>query len=67
VVVEKANQNYSAYAPDVPGCVAVGDTAEETLDAMKEALEFHLEGLKEESLEIPLPESQGFVLEVKLP
>jgi predicted RNase H-like HicB family nuclease len=67
VVVEKASQNYSAYAPDVPGCVAVGDTVEEALDAMKEALEFHLEGLKEDSLEIPLSESQSYYLEVKLP
>lgn len=66
MVVEKANQNYSAYVPDVPGCVAVGDTVDETLEAMKEVLELHLAGLKEESLEIPPPESQSFYLEVKL-
>lgn len=67
VVIEKGEHNYSAFAPDVPGCVAVGDTTEDTLEAMKEALEFHLEGLKEESLEIPEPRTQSFLLEVKRP
>lgn len=46
VVVEKASNNYSAYAPDVPGCIATGQTLEETLRTMQEALAFHLEGLQ---------------------
>lgn len=54
VVIEKANNNYSAYLPDVPGCISTGDTVEDTLDNIKEALEFHLEGLAEEKLLLPL-------------
>ncbi len=55
IVIEKAEGNYSAYAPDLPGCIAVGDTLEEVEQSMKEAIEFHLEGLQQEGL--PLPES----------
>ena len=55
VIIEKAGNNYSAYAPDVPGCGATGETVDETLDHIKEAIEFHLQGLKEEGL--PLPQS----------
>jgi predicted RNase H-like HicB family nuclease len=47
VVIEKAENNYSAYLPDVPGCVSTGSTIDETLQNIKEALEFHLEGLAE--------------------
>ena len=45
VVVEKADTNYSAYAPDVPGCAATGDTIEETIEHMQEALRVHLEAI----------------------
>ncbi len=55
IVIKKAEGNYSAYAPDLPGCIAVGDTLEEVEQSMKEAIEFHLEGLQQEGL--PLPES----------
>jgi predicted RNase H-like HicB family nuclease len=48
VIVEKAGKNYSAYSPDLPGCVATGDTPEETLENMKCAIEMHLEGLEED-------------------
>lgn len=44
VIIEKAGDNYSAYVPDLPGCVAVADTPDEVLDLMREAIEFHLEG-----------------------
>ncbi|MFY9642759.1 MAG: type II toxin-antitoxin system HicB family antitoxin [Rhodomicrobium sp.] len=57
IVIEKADGNYSAYAPDLPGCVATGDTPEETEDNMREAIRFHLDGLIEDGL--PLPPAQS--------
>jgi predicted RNase H-like HicB family nuclease len=53
IVIEKANGNFSAYSPDLDGCVAVGKTREETISNMKEAIEFHIEGMKEDGLSIP--------------
>ena len=53
IVVEKTEQNYSAYVPDLPGCVATGATAEETQRKMKAAIAFHIEGLVEDGLPIP--------------
>jgi predicted RNase H-like HicB family nuclease len=58
IVVEKANGNYSAYAPDLPGCVATGATPEETERNMHEAIEMHVQGLKEDKL--PIPASSSF-------
>ena len=55
IVIEKAENNYSAYAPDLPGCVATGATREETQRNMEDAIRLHLEGLKEDGL--PIPES----------
>lgn len=55
VVIEKAEGNYSAYVPDLPGCVATGATLEETERQIREAIEFHLEGMREEGLAIPEP------------
>ena len=57
VVIEKASANYCAYVPDLPGCVATGKTREETYQQIPEAIVFHLEGLKEDGLPIPEPES----------
>jgi predicted RNase H-like HicB family nuclease len=57
VVIEKAEGNYSAYVPDLPGCVAVGDTVEECETSIHEAMEFHLRGLREDGIEIPEPVS----------
>ena len=57
VVIEKGQSNYSAYVPDLPGCVAVGDTIEETQREIQEAIEFHLEGLRADGLPIPEPSS----------
>ena len=54
-VIEKATKNYSAYVPDLPGCVATGSTIEEVEQQIKEAIEFHIEGLKIEGLPIPKP------------
>ena len=55
VVIERADENYSVYAPDLPGCVAVGDTVEEAAEAMREAIQFHIEGLREDELPVPEP------------
>jgi len=55
IVVEKAENNYSAYVPDLPGCVATGNTVEETECGIREAIEFHIEGLIEDGLPIPQP------------
>jgi predicted RNase H-like HicB family nuclease len=55
IIIEKGEGNYSAYCPDLPGVVAAGETEEVTVELMKEAIEFHLEGLKEENLPIPEP------------
>lgn len=57
VIVESADNNYSAYLPDVPGCISTGSTLEETLQNIKEALEFHLESLAEEKTKMPQTES----------
>ncbi|MEW6379583.1 MAG: type II toxin-antitoxin system HicB family antitoxin [bacterium] len=58
VVIEKANNNYSAYSPDLPGCVATGATREEAEQNMHEAIEMHVHGLLEDNL--PVPESSSF-------
>ncbi|MBE9215384.1 MAG: type II toxin-antitoxin system HicB family antitoxin [Nostocales cyanobacterium 94392] len=55
IVIEKAANNYSAYVPDLPGCVATGATIQEVNQQIKEAINFHLEGLREEGLSIPEP------------
>lgn len=57
VIIEKAENNYSAYSPDLPGCVATGNSKEETLQMMREAIAMHLEGLKEDGLPVPPPSS----------
>lgn len=58
VVVEKAEGNYSAYVPELPGCVAVGDTVEEVEQQIQEAIEFHLEGMRAHGEPIPKPSSR---------
>jgi len=58
IVIEKANGNYSAYSPDLPGCVATGATREETEQNMYQAIGMHLKGLREDGL--PVPESTSF-------
>ena len=57
VILEPSETGFGAYAPDLPGCVAVGETREETLQLMKEAISFHLEGLREDGQPIPAPHS----------
>ena len=64
IVVEKSETGFSAYSPDVPGCVATGQTESEAESNMQEAIEFHLDGLKEEGLPIPQPSSKSAYVEV---
>jgi predicted RNase H-like HicB family nuclease len=64
VVIEKAENNYSAYVPDLPGCIATGTTIEEAEQLIREAIEFHLTGLREDGVPIPLPSSQVEYIEV---
>jgi predicted RNase H-like HicB family nuclease len=64
VVIEKAPSNYSAYVPDLPGCVATGDTVEETEREIRSAIEFHLEGLRKAGYEIPAASSSVEYVEV---
>jgi len=64
VVIEKAEGNYSAYVPDLPGCIATGATIEETEREIQEAIEFHLEGLRADGLPIPEPSSRVEYVEV---
>jgi predicted RNase H-like HicB family nuclease len=58
IVIEKAENNYSAYVPDLPGCVATGATVEEVEGQIREAIEFHLDGLREDGIVIPQPASR---------
>jgi predicted RNase H-like HicB family nuclease len=55
VVIENAGENLSAYVPDLPGCIATGDTASEVEQQIREAISFHLDGLREDGIEIPEP------------
>jgi predicted RNase H-like HicB family nuclease len=64
IVIENAGGNFSAYVPDLPGCVATGSTVQETELAIREAIEFHLEGLREDGDPIPPPSSRVDYVEV---
>lgn len=64
IVIEKAEGNYSAYVPDLPGCVVTGATIKEVETEMQEAIAFHIEGMREDGLEIPAPSSHVEYLEV---
>jgi predicted RNase H-like HicB family nuclease len=55
VVIERAGEGYSAYALDLPGCIATGETLTETEKNIREAMLFHIEGLREDGLEVPAP------------
>lgn len=64
VVIEKTQTGYSAYLPDILGCVSTGATLEEVNENMQEAIEFHIDGLIEEGLEIPKPSTYSAYIEV---
>jgi predicted RNase H-like HicB family nuclease len=58
IVIERAENNYSAYVPDLPGCVATGATVQETESQIREAIEFHIAGLREDGVPVPQPASR---------
>lgn len=63
VVLERGESGWGAHVPDLPGCVATGETREEALERIREAIAFHLEGLKKEGLPIPEPSSEAEIVE----
>jgi predicted RNase H-like HicB family nuclease len=65
IVIENAGANYSAYSPDLPGCIATGATPEETESNMLGTIQLHLEGLREDNL--PIPESSSFAEVLVIP
>ena len=64
VVIEKGETSYGAYVPDLPGCVAAGETREDVLSLIHEAIEFHIQGIKEDGKIIPEPTSSIEIVEV---
>lgn len=64
IIIEKGETSYGAYVPDLPGCVAAAETREEAARLIKEAIEFHLEGLKKDGQPIPEPHSEADYIEV---
>lgn len=64
VVLEQGPTSYGAYVPDLPGCIAVGESQQEVLELIQEAIEIHLEGLKEGGQHIPAPHSSSTFVEV---
>lgn len=65
VVVEKGKSSYGAYVPDLPGCVAVGETRREVLKLIREAVELHIESLREQGDPIPPPTSRSEVIKIR--
>ncbi len=57
IVIEKAGSNFSAYVPDLPGCIATGATVSETEIEIRDAIRFHVEGLREDGIVVPIPTS----------
>lgn len=64
VVIEKGPSSFGAYVPDLPGCIAAAETRDEVLELIQEAIEFHLEGIKEEGVPVPQPHSYSEFVEV---
>ena len=64
IVIEKTETGYSAYSPDLPGCVSTGTTPEETERNMKDAIEFHIDGLRSEGYPVPTPATRSAYVEV---
>jgi predicted RNase H-like HicB family nuclease len=64
IVLEYAGDNWAAYVPDLPGCVATGDTEEEAVQSIREAIELHIEGMIEDGLPIPEPSSRIEYMEI---
>jgi predicted RNase H-like HicB family nuclease len=67
ILIERTDNGYSAYAPDLPGCIAAGDTFEETRQLIEEAANFHVEGMIEDGETIPEPLNTAVEVEVEVP
>lgn len=67
VIIENENGHYGAYSPDLPGCVAVGDTLEEVQRNMEGAIRMHIKGMLEDNEPIPVPQSRVEYMEVSIP
>ncbi|HMN41573.1 MAG TPA: type II toxin-antitoxin system HicB family antitoxin [Phycisphaerales bacterium] len=67
VVIEKAGKNYSAYVPDLPGCVSTGKTPAATRAAIRAAIDFHIEGMRADGLPIPKPSARSAEVAVSAP
>ena len=65
VIIEQGETSFGAHVPDLPGCVAVGETRDEVLNLIEEAIEFHIEGLREDGLPIPAPLSTVEFVEIR--
>ena len=65
VIVEKGENSFGAYVPDLPGCVAAAETKEEVVELIQAAIEFHIEGLREDGLPVPEPLSSSEIVEVR--
>lgn len=65
VVLEEGPKSFGAYVPDLPGCIAAGESRDEVLTLIRQAIEFHIEGLKETGEPIPSPTSSGEIVEVE--
>ena len=64
IVIEETTTGFSAYSPDLPGCISTGSTFEDTAQNMREAIEFHIQGLREEGYPIPKPSTKSTYIEV---
>jgi predicted RNase H-like HicB family nuclease len=64
VILERGDTGWGAHVPDLPGCVAAGESREEALTLIGEAITFHIDGLRQEGLPVPEPRSEGDVIEV---
>jgi predicted RNase H-like HicB family nuclease len=67
IIIEQGSNNYSAYAPDLPGCIATGKTLDEVQKNMKEAIEMHLRGMIDDNEPIPTPQSVAAFMDVPAP
>ena len=64
VVIERTSNNYAAYVPDLPGCVATASNREDLLEEIRDAIEFHIEGMREDGEPVPQPQATADVVEV---
>ena len=64
IMIERSPHNYAAYAPDLPGCIATGATRDETVDTMRRAIQFHIEGMREQGEPVLAPRCSAAVVEV---